>query len=140
MSALIDTGAPTCVFPLGAAKALGFDMSRVGFQHTVEMVGREMAAEYKHVTLELHRWPGHHWEAEVAFLAAEWPMNFGVLGHRGFLDRWAVTFNAYKTYFVVEQPSEFEERLPQEAARPLDPYEEFQSQFHDSEWERPSET
>jgi hypothetical protein len=35
----------------------------------------------------------------------------GVLGTDGFLDRFAVTFNKYYEYFIVERPDDFHDRV-----------------------------
>lgn len=55
------------------------------------------------------------WEAE-AEAEADFVLNeglpFGLLGHEGFLDRWAVSFNAYHDYFVVERVEALHERVP----------------------------
>lgn len=129
--ALIDTGAPLSIFPRGAADALGIELpSSFATTLSVDMVGKNWPAHSRAVTLELAEFRGYPWMAEVAFLLEEWPMNYGILGHRGFLDRWAVTFNAYKNYFIVESPTDFEHRLPVDMAR------EFQSRF-DGEWSPP---
>ncbi len=56
---------------------------------------------------------GLSWETEVGFFVDDWQMPFaGVLGHQGFLDRWAVSFNYSQNYFVVEEPGVFHGRLP----------------------------
>lgn len=39
---------------------------------------------------------------------------FGLLGYEGFLNRWAVSFNGYRGYFVVEPIEDFDSRQPQE--------------------------
>jgi hypothetical protein len=56
------------------------------------------------------------WETEVGFFLADWGMPFaGLLGTQGFLDRWVVTFHRYDSYFIVEEPDSFNERLPPDA-------------------------
>jgi len=52
------------------------------------------------------------WPARVAFVMdPELQMPFqGVLGTEGFLDKFAVTFNRYFDYFIVERPDDFHER------------------------------
>ena len=63
--------------------------------------------------LTLPPFEGLSWETEVGFFVDDWQMPFaGVLGHQGFLDRWAVSFNYSQNYFVVEEPGVFHGRLP----------------------------
>jgi hypothetical protein len=59
--------------------------------------------------------PELSWTAHVAFaLSPDLRMPFqGVLGTEGFLDRFAVTFNKYYDYFVVERPDDFHDRVGQ---------------------------
>jgi hypothetical protein len=94
------------------------------------MVGKSWAAHLVPVTIELVAFRGYGWPAEMAFLLDDWPIPYGILGHRGFLDRWAVTFNAYKNYFVIEAPDDFERRMPVDMAK------EFETKY-DSEWSPP---
>lgn len=37
---------------------------------------------------------------------------FALLGYEGFLNRWAVSFNGYAGYVIVEPADEFDERQP----------------------------
>jgi hypothetical protein len=53
---------------------------------------------------------------------------FGLLGYEGFLNRWAVSFNAYMGYFVVEPAEDFDQRMPDDTFEEMlrrfpDPYE-----------------
>lgn len=93
------------------------------------LIGREWAAIPVMVTLTLEPFTDTSWETEVDFLLAEWDMPFGILGTEGFLDRWAVTFNRYHNYFVVQEVDDFEQRLP------VDPFIEFQRAWDG--WDRP---
>ncbi len=54
---------------------------------------------------------------------------FALLGYEGFLNRWAVSFNAYEGFTVVETIESFAERIP------IDPWEEFQKDWDG--WDRP---
>jgi hypothetical protein len=66
-------------------------------------------------SLTLPAEPEITWEAHVAFVKApELQMPFqGVLGTDGFLDKFAVMFNYYYDYFVVERPDDFHDRVGQ---------------------------
>jgi hypothetical protein len=54
------------------------------------------------------------WEAETDFVLDE-GLPFALLGYEGFLNRWAVSFNGYSGYFLVERVDEFDARQPPEA-------------------------
>lgn len=121
--ALVDTGAPRCVFQLGAAAGVGLDLRGVTPSHTVVMLGASRPAVTHTVTLSLPEF-NEEWEAEVDFLLED-VLPFGVLGDEGFLNRWAVSFVASEAYFVVEPTESFQARVP------LDPYEEMQRMYPD---------
>lgn len=123
--ALIDTGAPRCVFPRGAADALDLPCPMLYEAPTrVLLMGHEWPAVTHTVTFELQPFPDLGWEAEVDFVLEE-GLPFGLLGYEGFLNRWAVTFNAALGYFVIEPAEEFHRRIPP------DPYDELQRYFPD---------
>lgn len=96
-------------------------------------MGKSWVAEFHMVALEIPQFSGESWETEIAFLIADIPLSYGVLGHRGFLDRWTVTFNYHKNYFIIERPDDFEQR------KGIDPEDMGQGTF-DSEWDRPTDT
>jgi hypothetical protein len=53
---------------------------------------------------------------------------FALLGYEGFLNRWAVSFNAYLGYFVVEPAEDFDRRIPEDSFTQMlerfpDPYD-----------------
>jgi hypothetical protein len=54
------------------------------------------------------------WEADVDFVLDE-GLPFALLGYEGFLNRWAVSFNGYLGYFLIEPVDEFDARQPPEA-------------------------
>ena len=93
------------------------------------LVGRSWDAVTFDVTLTLPPFEDIFWTAQVDFILADWDMPFGILATEGFLDRWAVTFNRYHNYFVVQEVDAFEERLP------IDPFIEFQRTWDG--WDRP---
>lgn len=122
--ALVDTGAPRCFFPRGAAEALGI-VCPPTYEATTRVV--LMAREWPAVTaaVEFVLPPFHDaWTTEIDF-AIEEGLPFGLLGYEGFLNRWAVSFNAYNGYFVVEPVEEFAARIPP------DPFEELERRFPD---------
>lgn len=127
--ALIDTGAPRCIFDRSTADALGLDLSDRSRLRTHYLVGGEWDAVPRLVELSLPQVEGVLWEAEVDFILADWEMPFGLLGHEGFLDRWVVTFNRYRNYIVVQSVDDFEDNLP------VDPWDAFQASFDG--WDQP---
>jgi hypothetical protein len=131
--ALVDTGAPYTIFDRGSGDALGVDFSDPTARQRVHRLGGESrAARSAHVQLHLVNVPFDDvwWDAEVDFLVDEWEMPYGLLGQAGFLDKWVVTFNRYRNYFVVQEINDFEETLP------IDTYEAFLDA--DRSWERPT--
>lgn len=127
MKCLVDTGAPSCILPRGAADALMIDLESLPpeDQTLVNIVGKQWKAAECFVDLALPDFEGFTWSAAVRFLYEDWPMPFGVAGQDGFLDKWAVSFNYYHSYFIVEPIDQFDARLP------VDEFEEFQRRFPD---------
>jgi hypothetical protein len=123
--ALIDTGSPRCVFPRGAGEALSLDFPPP-FEATrkVVLMGREWPAVTVPVWFVLQPFDDLGWEAEVDFVLDE-GLPFGLLGYEGFLNRWAVSFNAANGYFVVEPAESFAERIP------ADTFDEFERRYPD---------
>lgn len=73
------------------------------------------------------------WDTDVDFFIDDWEMPFeGILGERGFLDRWVVSFNRPGGYFVVEEPQAFTQRMP------IDPTDEME--WRDLGWKGPPGT
>jgi len=98
--------------------------TRVGVR--IELLGRSWPAVTVPVTLRLRPFDDP-WDAGVDFVLDE-GLPFGLLGYEGFLNRWAVSFNAYEGYFVVEPVEDFHQRLPPDPLRALvergpDPYQ-----------------
>jgi hypothetical protein len=103
------------VFPRGAAIGLEIDLpeplsGRPGIQK-LKFLNHEWEAVAHTVTLCLPAFPDLIWEAEVDFVLEE-GLSFGLLGLEGFLNRWAVSFNAYHNYFVIEPIEDFHQRMP----------------------------
>jgi hypothetical protein len=108
-SALIDTGAPITVFDYGTAEALLIRFGHAGAETGhIALLGGRRPIQFEYVDLSLVAEPSSHWTARVAFVADPgFVMPFqGLLGTDGFLDRWAVTFNKYYDYFVLQQPDD----------------------------------
>jgi Aspartyl protease len=134
--ALVDTGSHSCIFGRAVADALDIDVGPgAGPRRQIQLLGDTHDAVVTQVTLDLPPFEGLSWEAEAAFLVADLNLSFaGVLGQEGFLDRWVASFNYYDSYFVIEERDSFVTRLG------VDPFEVYQQQPFDSEWERPSPT
>lgn len=126
--ALIDSGAPRCVFSKGIAVLLGIELpeshSDAPNLHQLRFLNHQWDAVSCVVTLQLPPFDDLRWEAEVDFVLDE-GLPFGLLGHEGFLDRWAVSFNAYHSYFVVEPVQDLHQRLP------VDVFERWQQEWPD---------
>jgi hypothetical protein len=126
--ALVDTGAPRCVFPRGTGEALGLEFPMVS-QTTSKAVflGHDWPIIATSVNLDLPPFQDLGWEAEVDFVLEE-GLPFALLGYEGFLNRWAVSFNAYLGYFVVEPAEDFDRRIPEDSFTQMlerfpDPYD-----------------
>lgn len=134
LQALVDTGSPRTVFDRGAADALGV---QIGYSDaetvTIRIMGVTRSAQVETVELSLPDIPGATWTAQVAFIKdPEFRMSFqGLLGTEGFLDRFAVTFNCYHNYFIIESADEFHNRIGQHLI--ADPVSS-----PDPQWERPT--
>lgn len=116
--ALVDSGAPSTLFDRGMGEALDVDYEKVPRRMTShQLAGDEYAAQVETVTMTLDAFPDLTWEAEVSFLVEDWGMPFqGLLGTRGFLDRWVVTFHVAENSFYVEEPDSFASRIPPDVA------------------------
>lgn len=138
--ALVDTGAPWCVFDNSVALLAGIDMSgqrSAGTDEQIHFLGSSPWVRFVDVDLQLPPpFQDHAWSARCGFLHdADLPVALaGVLGQEGFFDRCVVTFNMIDNYFVVEQHQTFQDRL---GGQGIDPYEAWQIQNYDSEWAPP---
>lgn len=72
-----------------------------------------MAGDHHHRHPPLSPFADQSWEAEVDVVVDE-GLPFALLGYEGFLNRWAVSFNGYLGYFVVEPAEDFDARQPHE--------------------------
>jgi hypothetical protein len=134
--ALVDTGAPSCIFGRAVADALGINVGPgCTPRRKIRILGDTHDAVIAHVMLDLPPFQGLSWEAQAGFLVEDLNLSFaGVLGQEGFLDRWVASFNYYDGYFVIEERDSFVGRFG------VDPYEVYQQGPFDSEWERPTPT
>jgi hypothetical protein len=133
LRALIDSGAPITVFDRGAADAVGVRFGYAGARTgSIRILGGNWAVQFEEAHLSLAVDAEYSWRASVAFVKSpELQMPFqGVLGTEGFLDKFAVTFNKYYDYFVLERPDDFHDRIGAPLA--ADPV-----MAPDPQWERP---
>jgi hypothetical protein len=118
--ALIDTGAPRTVFPPGIGDVLGIEFPDFpsGAEKKIRLMGDVWPAITASISLTLRPFDDLGWEAEVDFFVRE-GLPYGILGYEGFLNRWAVSINAYSGYFIVEPAEDFESRQPPELLNEL---------------------
>jgi hypothetical protein len=109
---LIDTGAPVTVFDRATADALCIRIGNAGAETRLTgLMGRTLTLQFETVELSLLHDPSRAWEARVGFItdpAFQMPFQ-GLLGTEGFLDRWAVVFNRYYSYFQILSPDEVDD-------------------------------
>lgn len=107
--ALVDTGSPITVFDYASAEALLVRFNNAGAeQSTIQLLGATRRVQFEYVDICLLDDPTLTWSIRIGFLTdPTFVMPFqGLLGTEGFLDRWAVTFNAYYNYFLLQQPDD----------------------------------
>lgn len=108
-TALVDTGAPITVFDHGTGSALLVRFGNAGAETAMtKLLGQTLRVQFEYVDLCLLQGSGPSWTARVGFITdPTFVMPFqGLLGNDGFLDRWAVTFNKYYEYFILQEPDE----------------------------------
>jgi hypothetical protein len=108
-SALIDTGAPITVFDHGTGQALLVRFNNAGAElGRIALLGGIRTVQFECVELAIVADTSLHWTARVGFIMdPAFVMPFqGLLGNDGFLDKWAVTFNKYYNYFLLNHPDE----------------------------------
>lgn len=133
MRALVDTGSPITFFDRGAADAIGVKIELEKKEKTpVRILGGTWDIQFEFIDLTLVVESEEvTWHARVAFAQSprlQMPFQ-GVLGTEGFLDKFAVTFNKYYDYFVVEQPDDFHDRV-------VGPMTEDPASVADESWRR----
>jgi hypothetical protein len=113
LRAPIDTVAPISFFDRGAADAVGVRIGYAGAEKgRIRIFGGTWLVQFEMVELTFAVVEEVSWPARVAFVIdPDLQMPFqGVLGTEGFLDKFAVTFNRYYDYFILERADAFHER------------------------------
>jgi hypothetical protein len=111
---LADTGSPYTLFFGTASALLGVRFpDRPPETWSVKMLGDEYVAQVETVTLSLPPFD-LKWTTKVGFLREPVPAGsfLGILGSRGFFDRWVVSFDYRAHRFYVEEPEGFHRRSP----------------------------
>ena len=103
------------MFPRGIGDLVGIEFPDYGSScpKKIKLMGRDWPAVTDSVELVLQPFTEDRWTAEVDFVHEE-GLPFALLGYEGFLNRWAVSFNGYAGYFVVEPIDAFDARQPPE--------------------------
>ena len=107
--ALIDTGSPITVFDYASAEALLVRFNHAGADFgSIALLGARRQVQFEYVDFRLVDDPEYSWTARVGFITdPTFVMSFqGLLGTDGFLEKWAVTFNKYYDYFVLQHPDD----------------------------------
>ncbi len=102
--ALVDTGSPLTIFDYGTAEALGVRLGNSGHRSgSVALLGAVRQVQFEYVEVALPQASVNAWTADIAFIKQQdFQMPFqGILGQRGFLDKFVVCFNYYESYFDV---------------------------------------
>lgn len=101
-SALVDSGADSCIFDIQVAEELGIDLAKNGTLARVGGIAGQTAMYFIHpVTIEVGGWP---LEVQAGFLALPAGMfNYGVVGHEGFFEHFVVTFDVVKEEIELKQ-------------------------------------
>ncbi|OHA20617.1 MAG: hypothetical protein A2836_01235 [Candidatus Taylorbacteria bacterium RIFCSPHIGHO2_01_FULL_45_63] len=92
---LVDSGADLCLFDAELGREIGIDIEK-GNKREVFGVGGKASIYYTHrVTIEVGGWP---FEIEAGFMiqVAGHTFPYGVVGQRGFFDRFVVKFDFLK--------------------------------------------
>lgn len=112
---MIDTGSPRSVFPRGVGDLLAIEFPELASRapKKITLLGHDWPAVTATIGLVLPPFEELAWEAEVDFVVED-DLPFALLGYEGFLNRWAVSFNGYLGYFVVEPAEDFDSRQPAE--------------------------
>ena len=99
-SALIDSGADFCLFPLNVARVLGLDLNSLS---TAQIGGVGNAANltfYDTLTIELG--DGVIFDTRVGFTEGMDRFGFGLLGQKGFFENYNVEFRYRERSFTIE--------------------------------------
>lgn len=99
---LVDSGADLCLFDADIGKAIGID-TKSGVPREVFGIGGKTSFYYIHkVTIEVGGWP---FEIEAGFMpeVAGRVLPYGVVGQKGFFDRFIVKFDLAKEEIELKE-------------------------------------
>ncbi len=114
--ALVDSGSEHILAARWVAQDAGYDPTRSHRQLVLGIGGDNIEVEFLDVSLRLLHPDGDddvyiEWQAEVGFVSnwrPTWPM---LMGQRGFLDRFTVTFSRQSHMTAVEEWDVFDRRF-----------------------------
>lgn len=99
---LVDSGADICLFGAEIGEAIGVDVKK-GKAHEILGVGGKFSLYYVHsVTIEVGGWP---YEIEAGFMpnVAGAVIPYGLVGQKGFFDKFIVKFDLLKEEIEIKQ-------------------------------------
>lgn len=98
--ALVDSGADICIFPGDIGRAIGLDIA-AGEPFVLGGVTREQRTGYFHkVTFTIGK---HSYMVKVGFMDTMREDAFGMLGQKGFFDRFAIKFDYAERKVVLHK-------------------------------------
>ncbi len=102
LSALVDSGADVSLFPMDIAEALEINLSKAGSFSLISVSGQAITVKLHEIEMMFDK---YSFKIPVGFsTAAGGARNFGaagIIGHRGFFDRFIVSFHSKEEYFEV---------------------------------------
>ncbi len=99
---LVDSGADLCLFDAEIGREIGLDIER-GEKHEVFGIGGKASIYYTHrITIYVGGWP---FEIEAGFMSgvAGKVFQYGVVGQRGFFDKFIVRFDLLKEEIELKE-------------------------------------
>ena len=99
---LVDSGADLCLFDADVGLAIGIDVLK-GTPHEVFGIGGKTSFYYLHkVKIEVGGWP---FEIEAGFMpqVALRTLPYGVVGQRGFFDKFIIKFDLLKEEIELKE-------------------------------------
>ncbi len=103
--ALLDSGADVSLYPMDVAELLEINLKKAEEYRVVGINGQVITTKLHEVTMMYDK---YSFKITVGFsTAAVGARAFGaagIIGHRGFFDRFIVSFNYKKQYFEVKKP------------------------------------
>jgi hypothetical protein len=101
MSALVDSGADFCLFPLDVAHVLGLDIQTLPSSSTAGVGSASNLTYFADLTINLEN--GVIFETRVGFTAGMNRAGFGLLGQQGFFENYNVEFRHRERVFTLEE-------------------------------------